>query len=170
MSEGVEFFAEHREACGATWRNFVIWASVAEPTLEITQKWADKFLEQVQSCSHGVTLVIIVRENSPMPPQEVRSLIVRTIKDLGSDLQCWAVVIEGSGFFASMARSVMAGMIALARRNFRTKTMSEVDAAAPWLAEHASGPDGARYSTEEIQFALNEVRVRAEMLLETGEI
>ena len=170
MVDGLEYFAENREACGATWRNFVIWAAIGKATTEGTQRWADTFLAHAKACPQGLVFVLIVRENTPMPGQEVRSQIVGTIKDQSSEVQGWAVVIEGSGFFSSMARSVMAGMIALGRRPFPTKTVGEVDQAVPWLVDHATGPKGKPYSADDIQEALNEVRVRAEMLFETGEV
>jgi hypothetical protein len=85
----------------------------------------------------------VVEENSAPPNEEARKASARMMEEHGDRLRAVAMVIEGSGFRASIVRSVASSIVWLARRRSKTPVSysATVEAGAKWLADYASlGP------------------------------
>lgn len=83
----------------------------------------------------------IIEPESKPPNDELRRASARMIEEYGTDLSFVAVVIEGSGFRASIVRSVLTAISLFLPRN-KTKIgyFSNVMDAARWGGEHAAIP------------------------------
>lgn len=161
----VTFVFENKDLCAATWRNLVVWFAIGDGTEETMKACGEQLAELAKTNPQGVVFVLIVRLGAPMPSSGARAEAVKFIKDLSESFQAWATVVDGTGFFAGMARSVMVGVLALARRSFPSKAFGNIDAAAGWLGDVATSADGVAHTRSDVMAALKEVRDRGEALL-----
>jgi hypothetical protein len=80
----------------------------------------------------GVGVVLVLPPNAPL-------LSTKRERELASELlsvpgiAAFALVLEGDGFWAAAARSILVGLNALSRRTVPTKVFASIDQAAPWL-------------------------------------
>lgn len=77
-------------------------------------------------------LFIVTHEGATAPDSEARQILTRLGTRMKGARAC-AFVSLGSGFGASVMRSVMTGMVMLARPDFPVQVFSEVTAAVAWL-------------------------------------
>jgi hypothetical protein len=68
-----------------------------------------------------------------VPSQEVRKFGADMFRAVAPEIQCSATVITGGGFWASTARSVLAGIQLLSRSACPNRTFGEVDEACNWM-------------------------------------
>ncbi|HVY47353.1 MAG TPA: hypothetical protein VHB21_15800, partial [Minicystis sp.] len=66
---------------------------------------------------------------------ELRQRVMRTFGDLGPKLRGVAIVMGGSGFWASAARSTIAVLLISIARGYQAKIFATTDEAASWLAD-----------------------------------
>src|SRR5580704_2049134 len=88
-----------------------IWRSgVTRPLFE----WQRHFLaELLQRQPKGAAFVCVIEPTCKPPDDELRRASADMIAENESRLKCVAVVIEGDGFRAAIARSVLSGMVLL---------------------------------------------------------
>lgn len=107
-----------------------------------------RFSRQVTALAAGVAahrgnagFMCIIEPESKPPNDELRRASARMIEGHGANLAFVAMVIEGSGFRASIVRSVLTAMSLFLPRN-RTKIgyFSSVMDATRWAREQASMP------------------------------
>lgn len=161
----VTYVFENKELCAATWRNLVIWFAIGHGTETTMKACGEQLAKLAETNPQGVVFVLVVRLGAPMPSSGARAEAVAFIKSLSESFQAWATVVDGTGFFAGMARSVMVGVLALARRSFPSKAFGTIDQAADWLADVATSPEGVAHTRDDLMAALEEVRDRGEALL-----
>lgn len=83
----------------------------------------------------------IVEVGAKPPNEELRAASAKMIESHGDRLTFVAAVIEGTGFQASVARSVMTAIsLFIPRRKARVAYFSSAGAAASWAREHAALP------------------------------
>jgi hypothetical protein len=81
--------------------------------------------------------VHLIAEGARLPEPEVRDYYVELIKAREAQIACVAVVIGGTGFWASALRSFVTGLHWLSPRSFDFRLLGSVEQAADWLpAEH----------------------------------
>lgn len=84
----------------------------------------------------------IVEGGAKPPNDELRSASAKMIESHGERLAFVVAVIEGKGFQASLAHSVLTAIsLFIPRRTTRVAYFSSVGAAASWVSEHAALPD-----------------------------
>jgi hypothetical protein len=115
--------------------NIVVWSS--QPTIhsvELVQRVAQRRRRQ---WPNGVSAVHLVKGEIVLPEGATRDAFVRLMKGSDGAIACLAVVLSGSGFWASAARSLITGMRVLARGGFDLGLHSDVDEVVKWLpAKH----------------------------------
>lgn len=105
----------------------------------------------------GVAVVLVLPPNAPL-------LSTKRERDLASELlsvpgvAAFALVLEGDGFWAAAARSILVGLNALSRRTLPTKVFASIEQAAPWLSVVVRRPTGGPVS---LATALQAIRSRA---------
>lgn len=99
----------------------------------------------------SVSAVHVAASDIGLPSSEVRSALLEMMARYGPHTACLAVVLEGSGFWASAMRSVITGMRMLAPRAFAMRIHDDIADACAWLPfEHekrtgvALDPEGLR--------------------------
>jgi hypothetical protein len=85
-------------------------------------------------------LFIVTHAGASAPQGEAREILARLGTRMKGARGC-AFVSKGSGFGASMMRSILTGMVLLARPDFPVKLFSETSPAVDWLASELQLPD-----------------------------
>lgn len=95
-------------------------------------------LAAVVAQNPGKAAFLFVVEPTAAPPDErLRKASMQMIADHQGGLRCVAGVIEGTGFKASVTRSVLAGItLLLGKRDVPITYFSRVSEATRWVAEH----------------------------------
>jgi hypothetical protein len=135
--------------------NFVIWdgpASVetAELMGRVTERRQRKHPE-------GLSVVHIVRAQVAMPDAVTRDALVKLMKEVEGAVVALAVVIGGTGFWASGLRSLVTGMKMLSRSSFEMRLHGRVEEVVAWLPAAHTKRTGVPLEASELLAALNQV-------------
>jgi hypothetical protein len=119
-----------RETLVSIWRN--------QP-LPRTFGWQRTELTRLVRKLPGQASFMCVIEDSCAPLDDpLRKETVQMLAGFGRNLRALAVVIEGSGFKASITRSVLVGIQLLSRLPVPVKFFRSAEEGAPWLHSDAS--------------------------------
>ncbi|MET0386370.1 MAG: hypothetical protein ABW321_10450 [Polyangiales bacterium] len=115
--------------------NIVVWRAQPTPeAVELVQRVAQRRRRQHPN---GISAVHLVKGEITLPDAPTREAFVRLMKGADGSVHCVAVVVAGSGFWASSARSLITGMRVLARGGFDMGLHGDVDEVVKWLpAKH----------------------------------
>jgi hypothetical protein len=113
-----------------------IWRSgVTKPLFE-WQRYC--LVETLQRHPKGAGFVCVIEPTCKPPDDELRRASADMIANNEARLRCVAVVIEGDGFRAAIARSVLSGMVLLfPNRRVPVSYFSNVRDATEWVSHHA---------------------------------
>jgi hypothetical protein len=95
----------------------VVWTG--QPTPAAVDRLFRATERRTREHSESFSVIHPVAGDITLPDTATRQAFVRLMKSSGSSLACVAVVVGGTGFWASTARSLITGMRVLERRNFR---------------------------------------------------
>jgi hypothetical protein len=103
---------------------------------------------------NGISTIHLVKGNLALPDQPTREAFVRLMKSSNSALACVAVVVGGSGFWASAARSLITGMRVLARGSFDMRLHGDIAEVVKWLPEKHAARTGLHMDPAQLSEAL----------------
>jgi serine/threonine protein kinase len=143
--------------CVAVWRE--------NSTLARIERQRDALAHVVAGYPGEASFLCVVESTSAPPDEAGRRASSRMIEDLGANLRAVAIVIEGSGFRASIVRSVAAGIVLLARSKTKTPVayFAGLEGGVSWLGRSANlGSERAIVrSVEELREHLKDAGMRA---------
>jgi hypothetical protein len=102
----------------------------------------------------GLSAVHIVKGDLILPDQTTRDAFVKLMKDSDSAMAAVAVVIGGSGFWASAARSAITGMRVLSRSAFEMRLHGQIAEVLNWLPDKHAKRTGVVIDPERLRRAL----------------
>lgn len=119
----------------AIWRDAVI-----ESRFNIQRQGLDKAISRYPDDS---AFLCLIEESAKPPDEKLRRASYDMVNEHRNSLKCVACVIEGSGFKAATARSVLSGMVLLSgRREPPLSVFATVNAAGQWMNERVTmNPD-----------------------------
>ncbi|WP_437816281.1 hypothetical protein [Sorangium sp. So ce1078] len=89
----------------------------------------------------GIGHLAVIEPGTPLPPPEIRKLIVRVFNEYPGAVSAVSVACEGQGFFASAVRSVATGLMMLASTPVTFRLSGSVVDSAAFLSKHmTAGP------------------------------
>ncbi len=88
--------------------------------------------------------VTVIRGAVPPPSDDVRRELVAMVRTGAGAYRGAAVIALGNAFVGSLVRSVVAGMVMIARPAFPMKVFSEVTEATDWIGGLGGGAAAAR--------------------------
>jgi hypothetical protein len=91
----------------------------------------------------GIVAFSIANGGVKLPDEDVRVAAAREMDRVRRLNRCAATVIEGTGFWAGAARSVVTAINLLGRPGFPTRVFGDVRTAAEWAQAFADPSDGA---------------------------
>jgi hypothetical protein len=115
------------------WQNvvFVVWqAQATGPAVARLSR-----ISHTMKAQHPerVTYVHIIQDRAGLPTTEARGALVTLMKELGEHIANAAVVVGGTGFWASTMRSTITGMRFIAPRAFELRLHGSVAEIVEWL-------------------------------------
>lgn len=110
---------------------------------------------------NGISTIHLVKGNLTLPDQPTRDAFVRLMKSSNSALACVAVVVGGSGFWASAARSLITGLRVLARGSFDMRLHGDTTEVTKWLPEKHAARTGVHVDAAQLSEALQFVTAAA---------
>ena len=111
--------------------SIALWKS--KPTRLLFEIQRTELAKVVDAHRGTAAFVCVVQEGTPDPDEDVRKASSEMIAGHGASLAGVACVIEGSGFRAAITRTVLTGIVLLARAPAPTKFFENVQGAATWL-------------------------------------
>jgi hypothetical protein len=81
------------------------------------------------------SFVHVIHDQLPLPDSAARDVFMRTMKGRAKDLACVAIVVLGSGFWASAMRNAVIGMRVFAPRGFEFRVFGSCDEVIAWLPD-----------------------------------
>jgi hypothetical protein len=119
------------------------------------------------SAQHGrLSNIHLIRDGALVPTPAARSGFVRMMKDHAEQLANVAVVVGGSGFWASMMRSAITGMRFVSPRTFELRLHADPREIMSWLPQAHL----ARCGTPLSDAALAELLATAAQTLDAGAV
>jgi hypothetical protein len=113
----------------------VVWRGAVTPAPFERQRAA--LAEVVEQHASGVAFVCVVEATAKAPNDELRRASGEMVMSHGDKIKCVAVIIEGEGFGAAVARAALTSMVLLARPlKAPLSVFGRADAAARWMAKH----------------------------------
>ncbi|MAQ19704.1 MAG: hypothetical protein CMN30_33490 [Sandaracinus sp.] len=88
----------------------------------------------------GIGALTIIEADIPMPDGEARRVSAKLTKESDAWVKAQATVILGDGFWRSTARSVVTGILLLARGDRPRRAFGEIDEGTRWIADEVGLP------------------------------
>lgn len=125
----------------ASWHNFVITVWVAAGTQAAVERLARVTAVMCEQHPEKVSHVHLLKNGIGLPSADARAGLVQIMKDHGTSVAACAVMVGGTGFWASAMRSTITAMRMLAPRVFELRLHGTLDEILEWL------PDAHRQTT-----------------------
>lgn len=137
----------------ATWRNVLLNVGKGNPSKEFIDQVLQHAEDLLSVYPDGIVLMLLIYDGGGVPGGKGRGRATQMLREIGPRLQALAAVIEGAGFWASAARSILTGLALMSRSRFPLRTFSEMNEAARWLVKYIQPP----VPLEELQAAMKEL-------------
>ncbi|MEM7154427.1 MAG: hypothetical protein AAF799_16390 [Myxococcota bacterium] len=154
--EGLEYLQARPAHCVATFRNVVFVFGSTPMTSTDLLRLDTALQERLREYPDGVGVLRWVPPGGGGPEEEVRQQVIELFKSLGDRLLGFATVLEGSGFWASGARSVLLDISRRSEFTAPLEVLDDADAGVQWLAERL----GASESLADLRMAVARVKTR----------
>lgn len=119
------------------WKNVSIGVWVGQATVAAVEALFRFGKDMVQLYPDGHSSVVFILDKLPAPPADARELL-GTLFSARSTLACTAVILEGSGFWASGLRSMIANTHRTASGSVKLRVDTSIEEVLAWFpAEHA---------------------------------
>jgi hypothetical protein len=120
-----------------SWKNVSIGVWVGQASVNALESLFRFGKNMIQLYPDGHSSVVFILDKLPAPPPEARDLLGQLFNPR-SALACTAVVLEGSGFWASGLRSMIANTHRCATGSVKLRVGTSIDEVLEWFpAEHA---------------------------------
>lgn len=116
-----------------TVENCLVWSFRTAVTLDRIQRAKPAHIELKKAYPKFAVMTIVGEKISLTMPQDARDLSTAITKEFQPYYCGICEVIEGKGFGASVARSVVAGIRLIARSSAPARVFSDVGTASVWL-------------------------------------
>jgi len=137
------------------WKNVVIVVWFDAATVESILVFERSCQERAQKHPQGMSSVhIMVPGGKSLPTAEARAELSRVMREYAQYSAATAVVIPGTGFWASALRGMITAVSMLARTSANPRICGDFAAVAAWLPEVHEQRTGVRISANELVSAL----------------
>jgi hypothetical protein len=144
--------------CCSVWQNvsILIWADRA--TKEALGRIQRVTKRMIEGYPNGHSNVAFVLDGVKPPTPEAREIFTRLYNERVSHLKCLAVILEGTGFWASTLRSSVTNMQLEARRTTAIGQYTSIEELATWMAPIHAERTGVTITALQLRVALRAAR------------
>jgi hypothetical protein len=158
---GLEVRSSDADHCFATWLNVVISVWRGNPSVARLAAVGTITREVLARTDGGIVAVSIVDfagGDIPSMADEARRESQRLSKEFASRTLAAAHVVEGSGFWVAVARSVFTGIVLMSPKNHPVEVFDSADRAAAWISPWIKSPQAQNIAPNVTAAVLAEVR------------
>jgi hypothetical protein len=139
----------------SAWKNVGIctWVSGAVGPAVDTLSAA---MPRVMTSERRGSWIHLIRDKAALPDAAARSGFVRMMAEREAELGCVAVVVGGTGFWASAMRNAVIGLRVFAPRKFELRLHGAIDEVIEWLPAAHEKATGVHLSPATLQRLLFE--------------
>ncbi|HKU42512.1 MAG TPA: hypothetical protein VJR89_30350 [Polyangiales bacterium] len=141
----------------SVWKNLGIcsWTGGAVgPAVDTVASAMDK----LHATAARTSWVHLIQDGLPLPDSAARSGFIRIMKERTTELACVAIVVGGTGFWASAMRNAVIGLRVFAPRSFDFRLHGTHEEVVRWLPEAHREKTGVQISPESLARLLSQVR------------
>lgn len=109
----------------------------------------------------GFSSVHVVKESALLPDADGRKELMRMMRDYQHNVGCVAVIIGGTGFWASAFRAAVTGMWITTTQAVDLRLMGTYDEAAAWIPAKHQARTSVRIDASEVMDLLRKADSRA---------
>jgi hypothetical protein len=139
------------------WQNVSIGVWVGQATTAAVKAIVPVAGHLSRSYPTGHSSIAFILDKLPAPAPEANELMAR-IFGRGSELSCVAIVLEGTGFWASGLRSMIANMHRAARGSMRVRIATSIEDVLGWFPSEHARLTGIALDTPTLRSAMQYVR------------
>jgi hypothetical protein len=143
----------------SAWRNISIGVWVGRATLPAVQAIFAVGATMERQHPDGRSSIVFVLDQVPAPTPDAQAEMARLYEMPG--LVCTAIVLEGSGFWASGIRSMASNVHRSATVSGLLRVQTSIDEVASWFPTEHRRRTGVNVSQEDLSRVLATVRVEA---------
>jgi hypothetical protein len=158
MPETLEFLEGEPGTCRiAALRNVMIVHWTSRATGSAAAKLSAAFEQVLKSYPMGSSAVHVISREAGLPTPEGRAGLMQIMTERAEKIACIAVVVGGTGFWASAMRSFVTGMRFMTPRNFELRLHGTTAEALTWLPAHSAKVTGVSVDERALARALESV-------------
>lgn len=105
-------------------------------------------MEKVRVPGQRSSWVHLIREGLPLPDGGARTNFIRLMKERQDELACVAIVVGGTGFWASAMRNAVIGLRVFAPRTFEYRLHGSPGEVVEWLPQAHRDKTGVELPSE----------------------
>jgi len=113
---------------------------------QMTDTIAERFVQinegVILQHPEGISFVSWIQEGAPLPSSGARRIVSEVMGEYSESIACVAVIMEGSGFWASAMRSAVTGIGLLAKGDFIMRSHRSVAEMTVWFPNHHQARTG----------------------------
>jgi hypothetical protein len=160
MAADLQIVFEEPEFTVATCENSILWCFRGEVSLPRVKQAQPLHRQLVRRHPKGFAVCTMITEAAPLAmPSDARALSASVTKEFQPYYCALCEVVIGSGFRASIVRSITGSFRLLARATCPAKVFAETDPCAEWLAPIMSKASGAPVDVEALKAAARRVHL-----------
>ncbi len=137
-----------------SWQDVLICVWLQEASASDVRRLARLIGPMVRQYPAGISSVQLVAQSAGRPGADARTVFIETMKKHADDLGCIAVVLGGSGFWASAMSSFITGMRVVAPWSFGFRVYRSIEEAAAWLPERHLKKTSVRLDAAQLAAAI----------------
>jgi hypothetical protein len=158
MGESLEFLDHEPGTCRiAALRNLMIvyWTSRAtESAVNRLAAVTERVLERYPA---GLSAVHVIASTAGLPTPEARAGFIKIMREKAAQLACVAVVVGGTGFWASAMRSFVTGLRFMSPRSFDLRLHGAPSEVMMWLPKQHTKLTGVTLDARQLERILESV-------------
>jgi hypothetical protein len=143
------------------WRNITVGVWADQATTEAAQRVLELSRSLAKAHENGHSNVLFVLNNVAPPTPEANQIFTQMHDYKVSGLACLAIVIEGSGFWASAMRSTITGARIARPGSMRLGVADDIEQVLEWLPAEHSARTGVKVTEAELRSVLLTLRDEA---------
>ncbi len=140
------------------WRNVSIGVWSDQATLQAVQRIWPLTRHLITEYPAGHSNVAFVLDGVPAPLQEAQAELARLFNARHTQLTCTAVIVEGTGFWASAMQSSITSMQLTSGGSMRLRLHRSVDEVLEWLPALHLQRTGVELNPDDLRRVLREAR------------
>lgn len=148
------------------WKNISIGVWIGQATVPAVNAVLEMSMDMEREFPEGRSSVVFVLDQVAAPRPEAQPALAR-IYDIPG-LACLAIVVEGTGFWASGIRSMSNNMHRSSGGGMRMRVHTGIEEVLMWLPEEHRARTGVHVQADELRHVLTTARIEAEARARSG--